>query len=243
MVGNIQRRKDTIIEKDQSINRLLNNAFPANIAKRYLKGEKNIAGSFSNVAVLYTALKGFDESVRELTPAEAVARLNQIIDAFDEAALTHDIERITTVGDSYLAACGLSNPRLDYACRCVDYGLALFDIIDRFNIQHGTKYKLRIGISAGDINAGVIGNYKAVYDLWGDTLNIASRIRYTAELGGMRISQSVYSQLPDTSDFKKCDIIVMRGVGDIGSWEYTHTPATSHNTKDTSVNDNSPQKG
>ncbi len=235
LVDNIQSRKDTIIEKDKSIKQLLSNAFPDNIAKRYLAGEKNIAGNFSNVAILYTALKGFDESANELSPSDTVARLNQIVDAFDEAALAHDIERITTVGDSYLAACGLSNPRLDYACRCVEYGYALFDIIDRFNIQHGTSYKLRIGISAGDINAGIIGNQKAVYDLWGDTLNIASRIRYTAELGGMRISQSVYSQLPDSTDFEKCNVIEMRGVGDIGTWEYTHTPAISHETKGASV--------
>jgi class 3 adenylate cyclase len=233
MVENIQTRKDTIKERDQSIQQLLNNAFPPNIAKRYLKGEKNIAGHFSNVAILYTALKGFDESVNNLSAPEAVERLNQIIDAFDEAAELFGIERITTVGDSYLAACGLSNPRLDYASRCVDYGFALFDILDRFNIQHGTHYKLRIGISAGDINAGVIGNHKAVYDLWGDTLNIASRIRYTAELGGLRISQPVYNQLPDTKGFKKCDILEMRGVGKIGTWEYSHTAATSHDKKNT----------
>lgn len=233
MVHNIQTRKNTIEAKNQSIQQLLNNAFPENIAKRYLKGEKNIAGSFSNVAVLYTALKGFDESVTNLNASEAVERLNQIIDAFDEAAEMMGVERITTVGDSYLAACGLSNPRLDYACRCVDYGFALFDVIDRFNIQHGTQYKLRIGISAGDINAGIIGNHKAVYDLWGETLNIASRIRYTAELGGMRICQAVYNQLPDTEGFKKCDIIQMRGVGNIDTWEYTHTAATAHEKKNT----------
>ena len=237
MVSNIQNRKEMIVSKNKHIKKLLKNSFPDNISKRYMQGEKNIANSFSNVAVLYTALKGFDESVNNLEATEAVKRLNQIIDAFDETADVYDIERIATVGDSYLAACGLSNPRLDYACRCVDYGLALFDIIDRLNIQHGTDYKLRIGICAGEINAGVIGNHKAVYDLWGDTLNIASRIRYTADLGGLRISQSVYSQLPDVSGFKKCDVIKMRGVGDIGTWEYTHTPLVSDHKKPTqSVN-------
>jgi class 3 adenylate cyclase len=235
MVSNIESRKETIIEKDKSINKLLNNAFPSNIAQRYINGEKNIADSFSNVAILYTALKGLDDSVNGLNATDAVARLNQIIDAFDEAAQAYDIERITTIGDSYLAVCGLSNPRLDYAHRCVDYGLALFDIIDRFNIQYGTDYKLRIGVSAGDINAGVIGNYKAVYDLWGETLNIASRIRYTAELGGMRISESVHNQLTSRDEFKACATINMRGVGDISTWEYTHITTTRHDSNDNTV--------
>jgi class 3 adenylate cyclase len=161
-----------------------------------------------------------------LKSTEAIERLNGLIDAFDEAAQVYDVERITTVGDSYLAACGLTNPRLDYAARCVSFGHALFDIIDRFNIQYGTEYKLRIGISAGDVNAGVVGNYKAVYDLWGETLNIASRIRYTAQLGGMRISQSIHSQLTDASGFERCDLIQMRGVGNIATYEYCHVPVT-----------------
>ncbi|HIO92852.1 MAG TPA: HAMP domain-containing protein [Leucothrix mucor] len=226
MVTNIHSQKTTIIEKDKNIDKLLLNTFPPDIAQRYIKGEKNVANSYPNVAILYTALKGLDESVSGLDASLAIARLNEIVDAFDEAAETFDIERITTIGDSYLAACGLSNPRLDYACRCVDYGHALFDIIDRFNIQYGTKYKLRIGISSGDVNAGIVGNYKSVYNLWGDTVNIASRIRYTAELGGMRISQSVHGQLTDASGFTKKDIINMRGVGDIATWEYKHIPAT-----------------
>ncbi|RTZ63882.1 MAG: adenylate/guanylate cyclase domain-containing protein [Aquificaceae bacterium] len=232
MIANIQKQKQIIVEKDKTINKLLLNVFPPDIAKRYMKGEKNIANSSPNVAVLYTALKGLDESVSELTASQAVERLNQIVDAFDEAAITYDIERITTVGDSYLAACGLSNPRLDYACRCVEYGHALFEIIDRFNIQYGTKYKLRIGISSGDISAGVVGSQKSVYDLWGDTINIASRIRYTAELGGMRISQSVYTQLTNPSGFEKKQLINMRGVGDIATWEYKHKPITHKTTTD-----------
>jgi class 3 adenylate cyclase len=239
MRSNIHRQKNTINKKEKALNKLLLNSFPLDIGKRYLRGEKNIANSYPNVAVLYTALKGLDESVVGLESTEAIARLNQLIDAFDEAAKIHDVEKITTVGDSYLAACGLTNPRLDYASRCVSFGYALFDIIDRFNIQYGTEYKLRIGISAGDVNAGIIGNHKAVYDLWGDTLNIASRIRYTAQLGGMRISQPIYNQLTDTSAFEQCALIKMRGVGDIATWEYQHIPVTHKvNNKRVSEADN-----
>ncbi len=226
MRTNIHTQQNIITKKEKELNKLLLNAFPIEIGKRYMQGEKNIASSYPNVSILYTALKGLDESVVGLDSTVAIERLNELIDAFDEAAQAYDVERITTVGDSYLAACGLTNPRLDYAARCVAFGHALFDVIDRFNIQYGTQYKLRIGISAGDVNAGVVGNHKAVYDLWGETLNIASRIRYTAQLGGMRISQSVYNQLTDTNGFKRCDLIQMRGVGDIATYEYRHIPAT-----------------
>ena len=232
MRSNIHTQKNSIIKCEKALDKLLLNAFPVEIGKRYMQGEKNIANSYQNVAILYTALKGLEESVNGLDATEAIARLNELIDAFDEAAQIHDIERITTVGDSYLAVCGLTNPRLDYAARCVAFGYALFDIIDRFNIQYGTEYKLRIGISAGDVHAGVVGNHKAVYDLWGETLNIASRIRYTAELGGMRISQPVYEQLTDTSLFEECDLINMRGVGKIVTYEYRHIPVTQHSANE-----------
>ncbi len=230
MRSNIHTQKNIITKREKALDQLLLNAFPVEIGKRYMQGEKNIANSYQNVAILYTALKGLEESVNGLEATEAIARLNQLVDAFDEAAQMHDVERITTVGDSYLAVCGLTNPRLDYASRCVAFGYALFDIIDRFNIQYGTEYKLRIGISAGDVNAGVVGNHKAVYDLWGETLNVASRIRYTAELGGMRISQPVYGQLTDTSRFERCDLITMRGVGEIATYEYRHIPVTQHSS-------------
>ena len=236
MRSNIHAQKTTLVEREKAVDKLLLNAFPVDIGQRYMQGEKNIANNYPNVAVLYTALKGLDESVIGLESREAIARLNELIDAFDEAAQSSGVERITTVGDSYLAVCGLTNPRLDYASRCVSFGYALFDVIDRFNIQHGTEYKLRIGISAGDVNAGVVGNYKPVYDLWGDTLNIASRIRYTAQLGGMRVSQAVYNQLTDTSEFEKCNLIQMRGVGDIATWEYRHIPVT-HKIKNKKVNE------
>lgn len=231
MIRHLDEQKETINEKDELITQLIHNTFPPDIGRKYLAGEVNIASSYQNVAVLYTALKGLDESMNGLEAAEAAERLNQIIDAFDEAAEVYDVERITTVGDSYLAACGLSVPRLDYACRCVDYAIALFEIIDRFNIQYGTDYKLRIGISAGDVNAGVIGSRKAIYDLWGDTVNIASRIRYTAELDGMRIDESVYQQLSDKTQFTQCEPVSMRGVGDINTWEYCHSSTFSSLSK------------
>ncbi len=232
MRSSIHTQKNTIIKCEKALDKLLLNAFPVEIGRRYMQGEKNIANSYQNVAILYTALKGLEESVNGLDATEAIARLNELVDAFDEAAQIHDVERITTVGDSYLAVCGLTNPRLDYAARCVAFGYALFDIIDRFNIQYGTEYKLRIGISAGDINAGVVGNHKAVYDLWGKSLNIASRIRYTAELDCMRISEPVYHQLTDTSLFKQCDLINMKGVGQIATYEYHHIPVTQHSANE-----------
>ncbi len=224
VVSDTNKHKALIIKQEKENSQLLNNLFPPDIAKRFKRGEKNIADSYSNVAILITSLRGLNDSIEGLEPKAALERLNLLIDAFDEAADIHNVEKITTIGDSYIAACGLSNPRLDYVCRCVDYADNLFEIVDRFNMEYDTEFKLRIGISAGEVNAGVVGNRKAVYDVWGPTVNIANRIKYEAQLNTIRVTQPVYNQLIDKEEFKKCDLIEVAGMGKVATWEYEHTP-------------------
>lgn len=215
-------KEERIAEETNEKNKLLLNLFPPSIAKRYQKGEKTIADSYSNVAILIASLYGFEKATAGFSPEEVLSHLNFIINSFDDSAEQFDVEKITTIGDTYMAACGLSNPRLDYVSRCVAFAESLFEAIDEYNLKYNTELKLRIGLSAGKVHAGVVGQRNFVYDLWGDTVTIANKIRHKAPLDGMRISGAVYKQLVNKESFTRCDTIKIQGIGSVESWGYQH---------------------
>lgn len=216
-------KKEQIIEYEKAEkNKLLLNLFPPSIAKRYKKGETTIADSYSNVSILIASIYGFEKATHGFEPEKVLFHLNEIINSFDDSAESFDIEKITTIGDTYMAACGLSNPRLDYVSRCVEFAMTLFEIIDRYNIEHNAALKLRIGISAGEVFAGVVGRRNFVYDLWGDTVNIANKIRHEAPPDGLRVSGKVYKQLVNKDEFTPCEPIKMQGIGEVSSWAYQY---------------------
>ncbi len=209
---NIDKMIDTINEQDKKIkdkskenDELLLNILPQTIAQRVKDGEKNIAESVPNVAVLFSNLYGFDTLSQQLSARESIELLNELIDGFDQETIEFGIEKITTIGDSYMATSGLITPRLDYARRMVEYAQKMFEIVDKFNKKHNLTLKLSVGIDSGEVMAGIVGKHKFVYDVWGEIVNDANRISHEAIEGTLRVSEDVYNQLTDKEGYESCE--------------------------------------
>lgn len=156
--------------------KLLLNILPASIAEQLKHRPDTIADSFDKVAVLFADIVGFTELATRISPIELVDLLNQIFSIFDKLAEKHQLEKIKTIGDAYLVVSGLPVPRQDYMEAIANMALDMQEAIKLFNAETGQTFRMRIGISSGPVVAGVIGLKKFVYDLWGDTVNTASRL-------------------------------------------------------------------
>lgn len=193
--------------------------FPQAIADRFDNGHSLIADVFHNVAVIEIHFFGFSEASQDLTAQDTVKMLNQIIKTFDEATQNHGVDRITSKGNSYLAASGLMNPRLDYARNAVAFAEEVLLSLKRFNIAYGNSLSAKIAISSGDVTAGVIGKQKPIYTLMGATVATASILAKKASSNSIRIDAPVYNQLLETGNFALCDIISEPQIGEIANWE------------------------
>jgi class 3 adenylate cyclase len=223
LIENSQKQREKIDEQAQENQTLMLNFLPSAIVKKLQSGEKNIAYKHPHVAIMFTSLHSF-EFIEKMEASAAVNKLSKLFQSFDDLALRYDIEKIAVVGDSYIAACGLNKPRLNYAARCAEFAQQLFEVVALFNQEEELELTLRIGIGAGEVISGLIGNERYVYSLWGDAVNIASRIRYDANPNSLRVTQLVYNQLKITDGFEKCELLSLIGIGKIGTWEYKYQP-------------------
>ncbi len=206
MVRSLRTQTNIIEEKNRENEQLLLSVFPAAVAKRLKSGEKDIAENVSNVSVLFSELTGFAKLSESMIVYEIVAILNDLVTAFDEAAERYGMEKIKTIGDSYMAVCGLSVPCLDHDKRAVDFALEMLAIIRRFNHERGFKLNIRIGINSGDVVAGIVGRNKFLYDVWGDMIDVASEIKSACPPGSILVSQDVYNRLHDLYDFEQVGV-------------------------------------
>ena len=174
---------------------LLLNVLPAPIAARLKTGENVIADRFSDVTVLFADLVDFARGSERVNPAAVVEFLNELFSAFDELARHHGLEKIKTVGDAYMVAGGLPEPRGDHAEAVADLALAMRDEVAHHQDASGKPLQLRIGIDTGPVVAGVIGRQKFSYDLWGDTVNTASRMESHGIAGHIQVTDRTYQRL------------------------------------------------
>ncbi len=202
-------------EQDQS-ERLLLNILPESIAKRLKLQPSTIADDFSQVSVLFADLVGFTEMSGRISPPDLVQLLNNIFSRFDKLVELHDLEKIKTIGDAYMVVAGLPLPRSDHATQIADLALEMQTTIAEFNQEYQNDLKLRIGIHTGPVVAGVIGIKKFAYDLWGDTVNTASRMESYGVADCIQVTDSIYQLLKDKY------ILIERGKIDIkGKGEMT----------------------
>ncbi|MEK7991350.1 MAG: adenylate/guanylate cyclase domain-containing protein [Thiotrichaceae bacterium] len=177
--------------------KLLLNVLPKPIADRLKRGERTIADSFPEVTVLFSDLVGFTELSVGIAASELVEKLNEIFLAFDILTELHGLEKIKTIGDAYMLVGGLPTPRADHAEVVADMAIDMFDAIERLNRQHGESFEIRVGIHTGPVVAGVIGKNKFNYDLWGETVNIASRMESHGVPGKIQLSEATYNKIKD----------------------------------------------
>jgi class 3 adenylate cyclase len=218
MVEELHAKNIEIETKNRENEELLLNVLPAPIANRLRGGEQGIADGFAEVTVAFADIVGFTAMSSEMPPADVVSLLNGLFTRFDEAAHELGIEKIKTVGDAYMAVCGLPVQVPDHAERMVRMAIRMVHITREHAMQHHVDMKLKVGINSGPVVAGVIGKSKYIYDLWGDTVNLASRM----ESGGMpdtiQVTRSVYDKLKDEFVFESRGTIEVKGKGGVEAW-------------------------
>lgn len=192
---------------------LIRNMLPATIASR-LKGEgRSIADGIAECTVLFADLVGFTSLARETGPKALVAVLNELFSGFDALCEAHGIEKIKTIGDSYMAAAGVPDYVEDHPARAADLALSMRDAIARFNRDHQVSLELRIGMHTGPVVAGIVGKHKFAYDLWGETVNTAARMESHGLPGRIQVSEATALLLKRTHHVEERGTVDVKGRG------------------------------
>lgn len=208
-VGNAvytKRLYDRLQTEQEKSERLLLNILPQHIAERMKAGETNIAETYMDVTVLFADLVGFTGLAAHIPVTELLGLLNEVFTAFDTLTAKHNLEKIKTVGDAYMVAGGLTPAQLDCGAAATALALEMQQEIARVNSHYNTSMRLRVGINEGPVIAGVIGFSKFSYDLWGDTVNVASRLESLGQPGGVQVSDTVYERIKDEFECRRNDL-------------------------------------
>jgi class 3 adenylate cyclase len=195
--------------------RLLLNVLPAPVAARLRQHEGIIADAHEDVTVLFADLVGFTPLSERLAAADLVALLDRVFACWDQLAAQHGVEKIKTIGDAYMVASGIPTPRPDHAEAIADLALAMQAEAARLAVETGLPLQVRIGIDTGPVVAGVIGRSKFIYDLWGDTVNTASRMESHAQPGTIQVTARTNDRLRDRYELRPCGTIDVKGKGEM----------------------------
>ena len=196
---------------------LLLNVLPASIAEELKRSEGIIAERLDDVSVLFADIVGFTALSSRLNPAELIEMLNRLFSAFDELVDRHGLEKIKTIGDAYMVAGGLPEPRPGHLEAMATFALDMMNAMRELPAaQH--ELQIRIGIHVGSVVAGVIGRRKFSYDAWGDTVNTASRLESHSEPGRIQVSEAVHLRLRDRFAFGPCHTVELKGKGPVSAY-------------------------
>lgn len=199
--------------------RLLHSILPDSIAEELKMNEQVQPVDYKSASVLFTDFVGFTQLAESFTPQQLIEELNHCFSRFDEIAERHKIEKIKTIGDAYMAVGGLPKPNRTHAIDCILAALEIEHFINEMMIERVEKgspfWQIRIGINSGDLVAGVIGLEKFAYDVWGDTVNTASRLESSGEAGRINISKSTFELVKDFFDFEYRGLVSAKNKGEI----------------------------
>jgi len=211
---------DLELERQRSRDLLLN-ILPERIVARLDAGETSIADRHEFVAVLMTDLVSYTPTAAELSASDLVAQLNELVTRFDDACGRFGVEKIKTIGDAYMAVAGLEVAEQadgrESVAAAAEVALAMLDAL----AQAGSRWQMRIGIHAGPVVAGVIGARKFAYDVWGDTVNVASRLESTSVPGRIQVSEVVARDLEGKFALEPRGVVELKGKGATPTWFLT----------------------
>lgn len=213
----IQRTAQLAAEREKS-ERLLLNILPEPIAQQLKEGQNAIADRFAEVTILFADVVGFTKLSERVSPEELVNLLDKLFSEFDLLSDRYGLEKIKTIGDAYMVACGLPNIRPDHAEAVAQMALEMQHGIARFNIENNCQLSIRIGINSGPVVAGVIGKKKFIYDLWGDAVNTASRMESHGVAGQIQVTESTFNLLKDKYVFEERGAIEIKGKGEMNTY-------------------------
>ncbi|MEG4247471.1 adenylate/guanylate cyclase domain-containing protein [Microcoleus sp. Pol10D4] len=208
------------LEQEKS-DRLLLNVLPQPIADRLKQDQSIIADTFAEVTVLFADIVGFTQISSQISPPQLVSLLNDIFSTFDRLAEKHGLEKIKTIGDAYMVVGGLPMPRSDHAEAIAQMAIDMQQAITNFSHTHNQDFSIRIGINTGPVVAGVIGIKKFIYDLWGDTVNTASRMESHGKPGCIQVTSAIYDILQDKYVFESRGAIEVKGKGQMNTYFLT----------------------
>jgi class 3 adenylate cyclase len=214
------------LEKDKS-DRLLLNVLPEPIMHRLREGETSIADDYPSVTVLFADIVGFTPLASGRPAAEMVALLDDLFSRFDEVVAERGLEKIKTIGDAYMAAGGLTDPDGDHALRVVEAALAMQAVVAD-NAERWPGVELRIGVHTGPAAGGIIGRQKFAFDLWGETINFASRLEQHGLAGRVHISSQTWQLVRDHFACELRPDTQLRGVGDVATYLVVGRQAVPH---------------
>jgi adenylate cyclase len=210
----IRNRRELDLEREKS-ERLLLNVLPAPIAARLKQTEGVIADGFPEVTVLFADIVDFTSRSERIAPEQVVEVLNDLFSAFDRLAWQRGLEKIKTIGDAYMVVGGLPEPRPDHAEAVAEMALTMLEEVAGRSDPSGRPLAVRIGIDTGPVVAGVIGTSRFSYDLWGDTVNTASRMESHGVPGCIQVTGRTYRRLRDRYRFQRRGPIPVKGKGDV----------------------------
>ena len=211
----LNKEKELLEFEQMKTEKLMLNILPKPIAERLKKGEKNISGSYPEVTILFSDLVGFTKMSSQKSAADLVKLLNDLFSRFDKRGENLGLEKIKTIGDAYMAVGGLPIPRSDHAEIVADMALGMFEDLAAFNAENNAELNMRIGLNSGPVVAGVIGFTKFSYDLWGNTVNTASRMESTSLPGRIQISPATQEALHDRFVLEERELMECKGLGQI----------------------------
>jgi guanylate cyclase len=208
----------TALRERENANRLLLNVLPREIAPRLKASDDTIAEQHEAASVLFADIVGSTGLFTRLTAPEAVEWLNGVFSAFDGLVEDYGVEKIRTIGDNYMVAAGVPSPRDDHAESLVALALRMMEVLDELPSFDGERVTFRIGINSGPLVAGVLGTSKFHYDVWGDTVNVASRMESHGEPGRIQITDDTYRLVEHRFTCEPRGTIDVRGRGSMTTW-------------------------
>ncbi len=194
---------------------LLLSILPQSIAERLKNSNQSIADSHNQVTIMFADLVNFTSLTSGMPPSDLVDLLNKVFIKFDQLASKYGLEKIKTIGDAYMVVGGVPEPIADHAFAVAQMALDIREVLEEISRETGKKLIMRIGINSGPVIAGVIGNTKFSYDLWGDTVNVASRMEQYGLPGEIQLTKATYLLLKDKFSFESRGVIEIKGKGPI----------------------------
>jgi len=202
------------VEQERS-ERLLLNILPGPVAERLKMDQGTIADGFADVTVMFADIVNFTSLAEGMSPQQIFAGLNRVFSIFDQLAEKHGLEKIKTIGDAYMVAGGINNePDRDYTAAIASMAIEMREVAAKELVFGGRQIQLRMGIGTGPVVAGVVGKKKFIYDLWGDTVNIASRITAEGGPGNIQVDYMTQRRLRDRFEFDPQQMVYLKGKGD-----------------------------
>ncbi|MGW9157769.1 adenylate/guanylate cyclase domain-containing protein [Microbacterium sp. NPDC055665] len=211
MASSLRIKQELIDEQQKENEKLLHTLMPASVATKYKQGEEAITEAHENVSVVFAELVGFDDLAREMSAEEEIGLLNTLMRGFDEAAEKAGVEKVRTLRGGYLASSGLIVPRVDNIRRTVEFARSLLGVLERFNAQNGTQISLRAGVDTGTVTSGLVARTSLAYDLWGDAVNLAYRVRSVSGEPGIYVSQTVRDRTQELVTYVEAGTVETQG--------------------------------